>query len=120
MVRRYPRYGQLYDQWQAQAWGPWSAHDYRDLQVLSQLAWFDEVFLTADAEVRELVSKGRDYTLADQALMGRKQLDEFPEIHQTFNLVPSMVEQIEDYAANTASDPFLRLALKPAEQLSFD
>ena len=75
VVRRYPRYGQLYDQWQAQAHGPWSAADYCDLQVLSQLAWFDEVFLAADAEVRELVSKGRDYTLADQALMGRKQLE---------------------------------------------
>ncbi len=46
-----------------------------------------------------------------------KILDDFPEIHQTFNLVPSLVVQIEDYAADNASDPFLELALKPAEQL---
>ena len=27
-------------------------------------------------------------------------LEEFPKIHQTFNLVPSMMVQIEEYAAN--------------------
>ena len=47
-----------------------------------------------------------------------KILDEFPEIHQTFNLVPCMLVQIEEYAAGKASDPFLRAALKPAEQLT--
>ena len=31
--------------------------------------------MSGDAEVRELVAKGRNYTLADQALMGRKQLE---------------------------------------------
>ena len=75
VVYRYPRYAQLYEQWQVESWGQWTAGDYRDLQVLSQVAWFDEVFLADDAEVRELVAKGRDYTLADQALMGRKQLE---------------------------------------------
>jgi len=49
-----------------------------------------------------------------------KTLEDFPEIHQTFNLVPSMLVQIEDYANGTAQDPFLRCALKPAEQLSAD
>src|SRR4051794_26519786 len=47
-----------------------------------------------------------------------KVLEDFPEIHQTFNLVPSMLTQIEEYAAGQAADPFLRLALKPAEQLT--
>jgi alpha-amylase/alpha-mannosidase (GH57 family) len=46
-----------------------------------------------------------------------KILDDFPDIHQTFNLVPSLVVQIEEYASGKASDPFLELALKPAEQL---
>ena len=36
-------------------------------------------------------------------------------MHQTFNLVPSMMVQVEEYAAGKAADPFLRLALKPAE-----
>src|ERR1022692_4265058 len=47
-------------------------------------------------------------------------LEEFPKIKQTFNLVPSMMAQVEEYAAGLARDPFLDLALKPAEQLSAD
>jgi alpha-amylase/alpha-mannosidase (GH57 family) len=46
-----------------------------------------------------------------------KILEDFPEIHQTFNLVPSLLVQIEEYASGRASDPFLELALKPAEQV---
>ncbi len=47
-----------------------------------------------------------------------KLLDEFPNVHQTFNLVPSLVTQIEDYVAGTARDPLLNVATKPAEELS--
>ena len=47
-----------------------------------------------------------------------KVLEEFPEVRQTFNLVPSMLVQIEEYASGLAVDPFLRTALKPAEQLT--
>ena len=46
-----------------------------------------------------------------------KILDDFPEVRQTFNLVPSLLIQIEEYANGKASDPFLRLALKKAEDL---
>ena len=31
-----------------------------------------------------------------------KLLDEFPNVHQTFNLVPSLITQIQDYVAGTA------------------
>ena len=41
--------------------------------MLSQLAWFDEEFQEHDPEVRGLIEKGRNYSLEDQALMGRKQ-----------------------------------------------
>src|SRR5438309_7617841 len=47
-----------------------------------------------------------------------KLLDEFPDVHQTFNLVPSLITQIEDYVAGTARDPFLDVASKPAAELS--
>src|SRR5499427_7482421 len=47
-------------------------------------------------------------------------LDEFPRVHQTFNLVPSMMVQVEEYASGAARDPFLELALKPAEELTPD
>jgi len=81
MIYRYPRYGELYDAWQAsnrnvergrRAFG---AQGFRDLQVLSQVAWFDEEFLDGDAEVRALVEKGRNFSEDDQTLMGRKQLE---------------------------------------------
>ncbi len=80
MIYRYPRYGELYTAWQAQkhlpdARGVFGPQEYRDLQVLSQLAWFDEEFQEKDPEVRELVEKGRNYSLEDQAQMGRKQTE---------------------------------------------
>jgi alpha-amylase/alpha-mannosidase (GH57 family) len=47
-----------------------------------------------------------------------KLLDEFPEVHQNFNLVPSLITQIQDYVAGTAHDPFFDVAAKPAKDLS--
>src|SRR3954468_21940191 len=47
-----------------------------------------------------------------------KLLDEFPDVHQTFNLVPSLMTQIQDYVEGTAKDPFLEVASKPASELS--
>jgi alpha-amylase/alpha-mannosidase (GH57 family) len=47
-----------------------------------------------------------------------KLLDEFPNVHQNFNIVPSLMVQIEDYVAGTAQDPFLSVASKPAKDLS--
>src|SRR5271168_4915895 len=47
-----------------------------------------------------------------------KLLDEFPNVHQNFNLVPSLMIQIQDYVAGTAQDPFLSVAAKPAKELS--
>src|SRR5579863_1958659 len=46
-----------------------------------------------------------------------KLLDEFPSLHQTFNLVPSLIAQIQDYMKGEAQDPFLELAAKPARDL---
>src|ERR1700739_1427582 len=49
-----------------------------------------------------------------------KLLDEFPSVHQNFNLVPSLMVQIQDYVEGTAQDPFLRVAAKPARDLTLD
>src|SRR5215472_13386323 len=46
-----------------------------------------------------------------------KLLDEFPGIHQTFNLVPSLIAQMQDYVSGSAHDPFLALASRPASDL---
>lgn len=45
-------------------------------------------------------------------------LDEFPAIRQTFNLVPSLILQLEDYAFNNAVDSLLEVTLKPAAELT--
>src|SRR5438105_6154529 len=47
-----------------------------------------------------------------------KLLDEFPNVHQTFNLVPSLIAQLQEYVAGTARDPFLDVAAKPARELT--
>ncbi len=47
-----------------------------------------------------------------------KLLDEFPNVHQNFNLVPSLMAQIQDYDEGTAQDPFLSVAAKPANDLT--
>ncbi len=47
-----------------------------------------------------------------------KLLDEFPQVHQTFNLVPSLITQIQDYVSGEAQDPFLQVAAKPAKDLT--
>src|SRR5262245_40315488 len=44
-------------------------------------------------------------------------LEEFPEVRATFNLVPSLLVQLEAFAAGQAHDPYLELGLKPAEAL---
>src|SRR3984893_13281658 len=49
-----------------------------------------------------------------------KLLDEFPNVHQTFNLVPSLITQIQDYVTGAARDPYLDVASKPAKDLSPD
>jgi alpha-amylase/alpha-mannosidase (GH57 family) len=49
-----------------------------------------------------------------------KLLDEFPNVHQTFNLVPSLITQMQDYVAGTAHDPFLRVAAIPAKDLTIN
>jgi alpha-amylase/alpha-mannosidase (GH57 family) len=80
LIQRHPRYGELLEAWRAadckvsRARRFFGMQALRDLQVLSQLAWFDEEFVN-DPEVSELVRKGRDYTLDDQAVMGRKQME---------------------------------------------
>jgi len=49
-----------------------------------------------------------------------KLLEEFPRVHQTINLVPSLIWQIQDYVSRNASDPFYRVAAKPAAELTPD
>lgn len=47
-------------------------------------------------------------------------LDEFSNIKQTFNLVPSLLEQIEDYVSGGARDKHLNLTLKKPSDLTLE
>jgi len=79
LIYRYPRYGELFEAWQKSGTDPdrarrlFAPQDYRDLQVLSQLAWFDEEFQEHDSEVKALIARERSYPPDDQALMARKE-----------------------------------------------
>ncbi len=77
MIYRYPRYGELFNSWQAQRSSSsrsfFGVQDFRDLQMWSQLAWFDEEFQENDPEIHEWILRGRNFTPADQARMGEKQ-----------------------------------------------
>jgi alpha-amylase/alpha-mannosidase (GH57 family) len=74
LVGRYPRYNELWHRFESvgrnpeRAIGMFQTQDLADLQVLSQIAWFDEYFLH-EPEVAALVRKGRGYTAADQKLV---------------------------------------------------
>jgi len=78
MIHRFPRYAELYEARLAQKDPAYTrlgfaAQEFRDLQILSQLAWFYEEFLENDPDVLALIRKGRNFDLADQALMLEKQ-----------------------------------------------
>ncbi len=78
MIGRYPRYRELWERYRATHDRPEGAesyfvtHDYADLQVLSQLAWFDEYFL-ADPDIATIVQKGEEFSRDDQLTVIAKQ-----------------------------------------------
>jgi alpha-amylase/alpha-mannosidase (GH57 family) len=79
LMSRWPRFVELFE-WSrpaggAQAQVTFTARDWRDLQVLSQLAWMDEICLAKDEVVSRLASKGKDYTERDKSALKAKQLE---------------------------------------------
>jgi alpha-amylase/alpha-mannosidase (GH57 family) len=45
-------------------------------------------------------------------------LKEFPKFHATFNVVPALGMQLEEYASGEFNEPWFSLAFKPAEELT--
>ena len=74
VIGRYPRYASCSRNFAARAASPEKAEkyflpqDFTDLQVLSQIGWFDEFFLE-EKDIAELIRKGRNYSLDDQRLV---------------------------------------------------
>jgi alpha-amylase/alpha-mannosidase (GH57 family) len=79
LLARWPRFFELYDWAQpaggAQAQVSFTERDWRDLQLLSQLAWMDELWLANDEIVSRLASKGKNYSELDKADLKVKQLE---------------------------------------------
>jgi alpha-amylase/alpha-mannosidase (GH57 family) len=81
LLQRYPRFRELWEKAQKSglpiAARSFTPQDILDLQVLSQIAWFDEIFLAGDREVARLVKKERGFTEADKAIVRKKELELF-------------------------------------------
>jgi len=52
-----------------------SSQEYLDLQVLSQLAWFDEYYLRDDLIIKNLVAKGRNFSEEDKRVLRQKEIE---------------------------------------------
>jgi alpha-amylase/alpha-mannosidase (GH57 family) len=79
LLARWPRYIELHHwvhtQGKARARQTFGERDWRDLQVLSQLAWMDEEYLASDPVVSRLAKKGIDFTEQDKQQLRDKQIE---------------------------------------------
>ncbi len=79
LMSRWPRYVELFELAQPagkdSAGATFGLRDWRDLQVLSQLAWMDPEWLASDAEASRLSQKGADFSEQDKERLRSKQLE---------------------------------------------
>ena len=105
LIGRYPRYAELWDRFRSIGSVPdradkfFQLQDYTDLQVLSQLAWFDEFFLQ-EPEIAELVEKTRNYSLEDQAFVIQKQRELIQKV------LPAHAEAARQGRIEISTSPF--------------
>jgi alpha-amylase/alpha-mannosidase (GH57 family) len=79
LLSRWPRFLELYE-WSRQAGGAqalvtFTPRDWRDLQLLSQLAWMEEEWIARDITINKLSAKGKDFAEKDKAALKQKQLE---------------------------------------------
>jgi alpha-amylase/alpha-mannosidase (GH57 family) len=81
LLSRYPRFRELWDKAHKSdlesAIKAFTPQDILDLQVLSQVSWFDEIFLAADPELVRLVKQGRGFTENDKLIVRKKEIEIF-------------------------------------------
>jgi alpha-amylase/alpha-mannosidase (GH57 family) len=105
LIGRYPRYRELWERFRSSGDSPekaerfFQAQDFTDLQVLSQIAWFDEYFLE-DLDVAELVRKERNYTLDDQRFVINKEREELGRV------LPAHAAAAEKGSIEISTSPF--------------
>jgi len=79
LMSRWARFVELFE-WSrpaggAQALVSFTPRDWRDLQILSQLAWMEETWLESDEVISALANKGKDFSEKDKGALLKKQLD---------------------------------------------
>ena len=105
MIGRYPRYRELWERYRSTYESPegpesyFVTRDYADLQVLSQLAWFDEFFLT-EPDIAALVQKGEDFTREDQLLVIERQREILAKV------LPAYTEAAKRGSIELSATPF--------------
>jgi len=79
LMSQWPRFVELHEWAQpasgAQALVSFTQRDWRDLQLLSQLAWMEQTWLEKDTVISRLASQGKDFTHKDKAALRAKQLE---------------------------------------------
>ena len=85
LMRRWPRFTELFNRTQhadkeMNAADLFSMRDWRDVQLLSQLAWMDEFWLTSDPVLLRLADKGANFTEEDKLELRGKQLELLREV----------------------------------------
>jgi alpha-amylase/alpha-mannosidase (GH57 family) len=76
LLAKWPRFVELHE-WSlgaggAQALVTFTARDWRDLQLLSQLAWMEEEWFAKDIVVSRLANRGKDYSEKDKEALKEK------------------------------------------------
>jgi alpha-amylase/alpha-mannosidase (GH57 family) len=105
MIGRYPRYRELWERYRSTYESPegpesyFVTRDYADLQVLSQIAWFDEFFLT-EPDIAALVQKGEDFTRDDQLLVIGRQREILAKV------LPAYAEAAKRGSIELSATPF--------------
>ncbi len=89
LMSRYPRFRQLFERAKGPdgepSAGPISTpQELLDLQVLSQVAWFDEIFLAGDPEIRSLAAKQHGYTEEDKRRLREKEISVFKMVLEEY------------------------------------
>lgn len=82
LLNRYPRFRELHGRacsrsHFADAARLFTVQDLLDLQVLSQIAWFDEIYLAIDPELTRLVKKARGFSEEDKNILRAKEIELF-------------------------------------------
>jgi alpha-amylase/alpha-mannosidase (GH57 family) len=92
-VNRWPRYAELLAMLQSggaeTCVAHWSIREWRDLQVLSQLAWMDEEYLAHDPAVSGISAKGRNYSEEDKETLREKQFELLAAVLPEYRLAAS-------------------------------